>query len=301
MFVRLLHVAFLAVRPWFWFAALGPAYAGYIYNHGELGNLLQCFILTVVVGLCIAGLSEVSNEIFDYKLDTTSREVKVWGVNSSGNTGLVQRFRIQPKTLFLLLPVLMALGISLTEIFAPQAVGLVVFGMSLGVFYSAPPIRLKANPIGNWVSKCLGYGPIAFFIGASFSSPIVGLPLDLILIGIAFGLIAAGYICIADLADYEIDFLNGIRTIPVVLGQRRAAAFFVGSIFLGHIFLVLTALFVSVRAIILALALFSISVVLSYQTLRQFQNIETISKIHLLGGQIMMWSPIISAFSLSTV
>jgi bacteriochlorophyll c synthase len=300
MIVRFLHVALLAVRPWFWCAALGPAYAGYIFNNGDLNDLLQFFTLTVVIGLCIAGLSEVSNEVFDYELDSVGREVKVWGINSSGNTGLIERFRVQPKNLFLAIPVLIVLGLSLAAYFAPSAVGLVVFGMFLGVLYSAPPVRLKINPIGNGVSKFLGYGPVAFLIGTSFSNSALDQSIDATVLGIAFGLIAVGYICIADLADYKIDLQNGIRTIPVVLGQHKSAVLFVVFIVSGHLLLISIALAVSIGSLVSALALLLLSAVLGYQTMHRFQDIQAMSKIHILGGQMMLWGPIITVLSLAT-
>jgi 4-hydroxybenzoate polyprenyltransferase len=97
---------------------------------------------------------------------------------------------------------------------------LLAFGVLLSFLYSAPPLRLKARPLGDVAVNALGYGGVAtvagWVLGGGWGRPF---PLGAVFI-IALA-IAAGYLPTM-MADYDADRRSGLQTTAVSLGLHAA-------------------------------------------------------------------------------
>jgi chlorophyll synthase len=97
-----------------------------------------------------------------------------------------------------------------------------VIGLFLAWAYSAPPFRLKIS--GVWGPGVVGltYEGLAWFTGAAVM--LGALPdAKIIIIALLYSLGAHGIMTLNDFKAVEGDRLTGIRSLPVVMGERRAA------------------------------------------------------------------------------
>lgn len=102
-------------------------------------------------------------------------------------------------------------------IVSPTFALLLLIGLAMSFAYSAPPIRLKARPLGDVLINAIGYGVLTAFAGWSLGSGGSGaVPVGGFLI-VALA-IAAGYIP-AVMMDREADARSGLRTTAVVYGH----------------------------------------------------------------------------------
>lgn len=100
------------------------------------------------------------------------------------------------------------------------------FCVALGIvatwIYSAPPLRTKRHPVGALVTIAVARGllvPVAgWAILATTADP------QPWVLGAVAGLFVLGAAATKDFADVEGDRAHGCRTLPIVLGPRRAAA-----------------------------------------------------------------------------
>lgn len=87
--------------------------------------------------------------------------------------------------------------------------------------YSAPPLRAKRHPLGALLTIAIPRGVLVPVAGwALLSSPDAADPWAL---GAVAGLFVLGAAGTKDFADVEGDRAHGCRTLPVLLGPRRAA------------------------------------------------------------------------------
>lgn len=202
-FVRILHYVALAL--------LG--FALYFSNHDVIAYFSQTedilvFPLFIIALICAAVFAIVTNNIADIETDKISNT----------NRPLVKK-TVKKKT-YLLAGVL-CLGYSLLlSLFANQAMFYCIAIISAGYYiYSCKPFRLKRVP---FIAKLLiGFNSLVVAVcgfmlaGGSLTdfpaiwAVFIALPLSL----------AANFI---DLKDIAGDSKTGIRTLPVIFGERRA-------------------------------------------------------------------------------
>ena len=109
----------------------------------------------------------------------------------------------------------------LTAARGPLVLALGAAGVVLNVAYTAPPLRLKKRGLGE-LDVLLVWGPL--MIAGTYYSAIGHLPWRIWLAGLPYGLL-----CTAVLMGKHIDKLpwderEGVRTLPVMLGEPRARA-----------------------------------------------------------------------------
>lgn len=114
------------------------------------------------------------------------------------------------------------LSLVVATLINPWVLAATVLGLFLAWIYSAPPIRAKAN--GWWgPGVCAAaYEGLTWFTGAAVM--VGGLP-DTRILGV-LALYAAGAHGIMVLNDFKAvdgDRVSGVRSLPVLLGERRAA------------------------------------------------------------------------------
>jgi len=285
----------MSLRPWFWWAAVAPGICGYVWVSPDV-VLTDVLALVFVLGFGLAGFAEMANELYDAQYDTVQRQFSVFGINSSGNTKVLEidyRFAQWSKTLlFIHLVVTAVISVAVFDV----PVVLLIIGSGLGWAYSARPLRLKACALTNIVAKVIGYGCIAFFIGVNLGGGefnFGGLAL-----GCAIGLVQCGFNGIADINDRTADKENGIFTLPVIVGPTVAASIYMTfcGIGLGALLYnnVLERTATSSMTIIITISLVVLCASIAVGVLRSTckKNSTRLSQLHLLSGVTMMTSAI---------
>lgn len=100
-------------------------------------------------------------------------------------------------------------------------VAFAVAGFALSVAYTAPPLRLKKRGLGE-PDVLVVWGPL--MVGGTYYAAVGSLPWQVLLASLPYGLL-----CVAVLMGKHTDKIRydaplGIRTLPVILGERRARA-----------------------------------------------------------------------------
>jgi len=115
-------------------------------------------------------------------------------------------------------------------------------GFLLSVAYTAPPLRLKKRGLGE-PDVLVVWGPL--MVGGTFYAATGSISWPVLLASVPYGLLCTTVLMGKHIDKIPYDAPLGIRTLPVILGERRARAVTLG---LMAAFYVLVALCVLVRA-----------------------------------------------------
>jgi len=134
-----------------------------------------------------------------------------------------------------------------------------VAGLVLSVGYVAPPLKFKYRGLGE-PSVFFVWGPI--MVGGTYYAATGSLPTEVLLASIPYALLVTSVLMGKHVDKLPWDVKEGVRTLPVVLGEERGRRVTVG---------LLVAYYLSVPALIVAGALpvWTILVVLAVPTLRK--------------------------------
>jgi len=213
-------------RAEFLTASVLPALLGLsvaVYETGRWEPWL--FFLTLAGAVFLHIGTNVANDYFDHLsgADEANRE---FARPFTGGSRLIQEKRISPRVV-LTIAVLFYLAAAAAGLFLIMARGTTIlllglFGLFLGIFYTAPPVRLAARGAGE-AAVGLGYGLItagAYYVQtATFSAGSVAASLPL-----AF--LVAAIVTINEFQDAPGDAAAGKRTLVVRLGRKRAVRFY---------------------------------------------------------------------------
>jgi len=93
--------------------------------------------------------------------------------------------------------------------------------LALWTAYSAPPFRLKAVPILDFIVSGVGAGLLPFVIGMG-TSRTLNISISVVLSGVLpFMLVHSGGHILQTLADYEADSKTGVQTFVVKYGREK--------------------------------------------------------------------------------
>src|SRR5579862_5328523 len=98
-------------------------------------------------------------------------------------------------------------------------------GFLLSVAYTAPPLRLKKRGLGE-PDVFLVWGPL--MVGGTYYAAVGHLPWQVIVASVPYGLLCTAVLMGKHIDKAPFDAPLGIRTLPVVLGERRARAATIG-------------------------------------------------------------------------
>ena len=104
-------------------------------------------------------------------------------------------------------------------------VGFALGGFLLSVAYTAPPLRLKKRGLGE-PDVFLVWGPL--MVGGTYYAAVGHLPWEIIVASVPYGLLCTAVLMGKHIDKAPFDEPLGIRTLPVVLGERRARAATIG-------------------------------------------------------------------------
>ena len=209
-----------------------------VFTFGWLFTGHYPWFLTVVCALDWF-IVNLMNRIVDLKEDT---------INDISHTVIVYRHR---KTLLVLSVTLMIISLTAVHMINPAITPLRLAGHLLGILYNWPllPGTRRLKEIYFWKNTASGAGflitvfgyPLAtaFWINEKHSFPMGITWTTVLLTAVFFFLFIQSYEILYDLRDIKGDALRGVRTYPVVHGERIAAHMIDGLIVASALVLIL--------------------------------------------------------------
>ncbi len=218
-------------RPEFWVVSVFPAWVGWALATRQiapgplpLGHVpapadaaawasdhWRALLALVTLGPFLGGSIMVTNDYHDRQVDVFNPKKAQSPLVLGTATAARARFWMIALTAATLVS-----GFLLSPLFGL----LLAVGLVMSFLYSAPPVRLKARPLGDVLINAVGYGGVTtlagWSLGGGWSQP---LPLGALLIVMLA--IAAGYIPTV-MMDQETDRRSGLRTTAVSLGLRAS-------------------------------------------------------------------------------
>lgn len=212
------------IRPHTLTAAIVPVLLGTVLAllEGEMDFLL--FVAMMIASILIQAATNLFNEYYDYKRGLDTEE-------SIGIGGGIVRHGMAPRLIMSL--ALSMYGISVLlgfYICAASSWWLAVVGslcMLMGYLYTGGPLPISSTPFGELFSGLfMGFLIIliAFFIQAGYVSNIA------VLVAVPSGILVGLINLSNNLRDHDGDKANGRKTLPIVLGPKKAI-YFLGIMF----------------------------------------------------------------------
>ena len=202
------------LKPITWFAPMwafmcGTVSAGVPFG-GRWGAVLAGALLA---GPAVCATSQAANDWFDRHVDAINEPGRpIPSGRLPGRTGLWIAFGWT------------ALSLVLAAALGRWALGAALVGLALAWAYSAPPVRLKRNGWWGNLACAACYEGLPWFTGTAILAGHMPGAAVLALAGL-YSLGAHGIMTLNDFKSVAGDRITGIRSLPVMLGVRRAAAF----------------------------------------------------------------------------
>ena len=214
----------LATRPKFFTASVLPVVLGTV--QGALaanGADLPIFLLALGATVFVHAAANVLNDVYDDKNGTDARNTqRIYPY--TGGSRFIQNAVIGAAAMARLGWGLLAVGVVLGGVLTvAKGVIVIVFGVagvSLGVFYSTPPLWLSARGLGEFaVGLAFGVLPV---VGAAWLQTGAVEP-DAVLVSIPVALWVVNVLLIDEVPDAAADAAVGRRTLAVRLGRTGTA------------------------------------------------------------------------------
>lgn len=200
------------LKPITWFPPMWAFACGVVSSGASLAErwpfLLAGLVLT---GPLVCATSQAVNDWYDRDVDAINepgRPIPSGRIPGRWGLGL-------------------AIAWTVLSLFVGALIGSVVFwatvlGLALAWAYSAPPFRLKRSGLWGPGVCGLAYEGLSWFTGAAAMAG--GVPSgQVILLALLYSLGAHGIMTMNDFKSVEGDRLTGVRSLPAVLGEARAA------------------------------------------------------------------------------
>ncbi|MEY4285801.1 MAG: chlorophyll synthase ChlG [Betaproteobacteria bacterium] len=201
------------LKPITWFPPMWAFACGVVASGQALSDHLGLLLLGLLLtGPLVCASSQAVNDWFDRHVDAINEPHRP--IPSGRMPG---RWGLYIAVLWTLLSALWAWQLG------TWGFGATLLGLALAWAYSAPPFRLKANGwLGN-AACALSYEGLAWITGAAVMLGGVFPGHESLALALLYSLGAHGIMTLNDFKSIEGDSQLGIRSLPVMLGARRAA------------------------------------------------------------------------------
>jgi len=183
-------------------------------------------LVLAFVGLVLAHVANnLMNDLFDVEVgaDTHSYPRALYAPHPV-LSGMITRGRLARAAL-----VVNALDLAILVVLAVfrgwPVVAFALGGFLLSVAYTAPPLRLKKRGLGE-PDVFVVWGPL--MVCGTYYAAVGHLPWQIVVASVPYGLLCTAVLMGKHIDKAPFDEPLGIRTLPVVLGERRARAATVG-------------------------------------------------------------------------
>ncbi len=219
-----------AVRPFAFTVSVIPPVLGAVIalidNPGVKFDIFH-FILAGLGCMSAHAGANLLSDFFDYR-------ARVDREGTFGSSGLLVAKIMTPRQIFaggwIAMAVAAVIGAYLVYM-TPDGtflVWLIAIGGAFGVFYTAKPVEFKYKALGD-VAVFVSFGPAmvlgAYYVQTHRSS---WLP---VLYAVPVGLLVDAILHSNNLRDIANDKVAKIRTMPIIIGERRAKAMYYGLVF----------------------------------------------------------------------
>jgi chlorophyll synthase len=199
-------------KPVTWFPPMWAFMCG-VVSSGQLGmDTLPLLVAGIVLaGPLLCAGSQTVNDWFDRHVDAINEPNRpIPSGRIPGDWGL----RIAM--------IWSAAGVIWAAYLGPWVLVAAILGVVLSWAYSAPPVRLKRSGIWGPLSVGVSYEGLAWFTGAAVMAQ--ALPdVHTITLAVLYSLGAYGIMVLNDFKAIEGDRQTGLKSLPAVLGPRKAA------------------------------------------------------------------------------
>lgn len=212
------------LKPITWFPPIWAFMCGVVSSgQGASGHWIAIVMGGLLAGPLVCGNSQAINDWFDRHVDAINEPNRpIPSGRIPGRWGLW-----------------IACAGSLVSLAVGAALGLwvgvaTVIGLAAAWAYSAPPFRLKAS--GWWGPALVGltYEGLSWFTGAAVMTSTLP-PTPVLIVLVLYSLGAHGIMTLNDFKAVEGDRQTGVRSLPVVLGVRRATLLACGIMALAQV------------------------------------------------------------------
>jgi len=202
------------LKPVTWFPPMWAFGCGVVASGASLGLAWpQAMLGVLLAGPLVCGMSQAVNDWFDRHVDAVNEPNRpIPSGRMPGRWGLYVAIGWT------------ALSLLVGAALGPWGFGATVLAVALAWAYSAPPLRLKQNGWWGNLACGLSYETLPWVTGAAVLAGAAPDP-RVVLVAVLYGLGAHGIMTLNDFKSVEGDRRFGIRTLPVMLGEGRAARF----------------------------------------------------------------------------
>jgi 1,4-dihydroxy-2-naphthoate octaprenyltransferase len=179
-------------------------------------------LVLAFVGIVLAHVANnLMNDLFDVEVgaDTESYPRALYAPHPV-LSGMVTRGQLARAAL-----AVNALDLAILVVLAAfrgwPVVGFALAGFALSVAYTAPPLRLKKRGLGE-ADVFVVWGPL--MVCGTYYAALGHLPWEIVVASVPYGLLCTAVLMGKHIDKAPYDEPLGIRTLPVVLGERRARA-----------------------------------------------------------------------------
>ncbi len=172
------------------------------------------YLVTFVANL----VASYADEYADADADALSRQTLVSGGSGVLPEGIVSpTWALGAASCCLALAALLTAGSAAAGLFSPPAAGIVVLGVTLGWFYSMPPLAMERHGLGELDNAFIG-GLLMPLMGYTAQAQVFDAR---VVLGLAPAFLAVLYTLLGvHWADRRTDAVVGKRSLPVILGDR---------------------------------------------------------------------------------
>ncbi len=199
-------------KPGTWFAPMWAIMVGAVasthsaWTLPAVGRVLAAMFMA---GPLLCAFSQVVNDHFDRDVDRINEPDRPTAAG-----------QLSGKTIAVVAIVLAVLALGIAFALGRTVGILALCGMVLALAYSVPPIRLKAR--NGWIANtacAFSYEGFAWLAGTAAFGPLTD---GGIILASLFSLGAHGLMTLNDFKSVDGDRALGLRSIPVMLGERKA-------------------------------------------------------------------------------
>ncbi len=200
------------MKPITWFGPMWAFLCGAIASGAttwSFPDLARILLGMLLGGPLLCGVSQVINDYFDREIDAINEPHR-----------LIPSGLVSMRQIVVTVAVLLSLGVMVGLILGREVALMAAIGVVLAVLYSVPPFRAKRN---GWIGNLLvgiSYEGLAWMAGHLAFAPMTGPSL---LIAVLYSLGAHGIMSVNDYKSIQGDRAGGIKTIPVLHGEKTAA------------------------------------------------------------------------------
>jgi chlorophyll synthase len=199
-------------KPGTWFAPMWAILVGCVAsgNAGwNLPSIARILAAMVLAGPLLCAFSQVVNDWFDREVDAINEPDRPTAANL-----------LAPGTIAAIAGGLALAACALAYVLGPLVLWISLLGLLLAWAYSAPPLRLKAS--NGWLANAacaFSYEGCAWVAGAAaFGHVTTGT----VVLAVLYSLGSHGLMTLNDFKSIDGDRRLGLRSIPAMLGERRA-------------------------------------------------------------------------------